>query len=227
MKYKTIILILATLILSFSVDAAEDCSVRGNVIFTADRYSYMPGESIDGVIRVVNNHQSDSTVIYSLKLIRDGDALTPLSLTERRTVLPGNSTYKLFQIFRVGFPQDTTTGKWLIQLNAGIDNCIYKNTEVVSVSTCSDSILNGEEEGVDCGGKCKKECTVANVIEQPKAEAQPPASTSYQEYIIEKLPFKLPENFFLYLTIIVLLLMIIMGSSIIYWKRRARFSKFY
>ncbi len=227
MKYKTILLILAALVLSFSVNAAEDCSVRGSVVFTADKYGYMPGESIDGVIKIVNNHQSDSTVIYSLKLIRDGDGFNPLSLTERRTVPPGNSTYKLFQIFRAGFPQDATTGKWLIQLNAGIDTCIYQNTEVVSISTCSDGILNGEEEGVDCGGKCKKECTVANVIEQPKTEAQPPASTSYQDYIIEKLPFSLPENFFLYLTIIVLLLMIIMGASIIYWKRRARFSKFY
>lgn len=227
MKYKTILLILATLILSFSVNAAEDCSIRGNVVFTADKYNYMPGESFDGVIKIVNNHQLDSTIIYSLKLVRDRDAFTPLSLTERRTIPPGNSTYKLFQIFRAGFPQDATTGKWFIQLNAGIDTCIYQNTEVVSVSTCSDGILNGEEEGVDCGGQCKKACVVPKVIEQPKIETPPPVSTSYQDYIIQKLPFQLPENFFLYLTIIVLLLMIIMGASIIYWKRRARFSKFY
>jgi hypothetical protein len=216
------ILALLVFMLPIRIYAAEDCSARGNVILKLDKYDYQPGEAINGKISIINNFPGDSPITYALKLFRDSNS--PWTLIETRTVPPGNSTYYLSQIFRSGIPRDAASGKWAIQLSAIMDSCIWTNTEILGIFSCSDNLLNGDEKGIDCGGSCNKACEVVAATTPIQAN---PVKDSGQGYIVEYLPFQPGKRFFIYTMLIILLFMIIIGSSIIYWKRRARFSKFY
>ncbi len=222
MNYKIIGLALLVFILPINTYAAEDCSARGSVILKLDKYDYQPGEAINGKISIINNFPGDSPITYGLKLLKDGNS--PWTLIKTKTIPPGNSTFYISQIFRAGIPQEAASGKWTVLLSATMDSCIWTNQEIFGIFSCSDNLLNGDEKGIDCGGSCKKEC---DVIATTTSVQTQPLRDSGQSFITEYLPFQPGKRFFIYTMLIILLFMIIIGSSIIYWKRRARFSKFY
>lgn len=223
MKAKIILLLLFVLLLP-SVYAQVDCSARGNIQLTLDKTTYLPGDTITGTVSIDNKNSADSPVTYTFKIYKGQNS--PYALTEYRTVPAGQSKYTLSQIFHAGVPPTAETGRWALQFTGTMDNCIWgiqpNEIKVFYVVSCSDGVLNGDETGIDCGGKCKQQCTTTS---------QPATTTSIQaagaSIIQNILPTSLSKKFFLYLAIIILLLMIIIGSSIIYWRRRARFSKFY
>lgn len=224
MLKKKLILVLIILLFASTVKAADDCSARGSVTLRLEKYNIQPGDTITGNVKVINTNQIDSSITYSLNLIGpDGKSPWTSPLVKVYTVAPGESNYNLYQIFRAGIPRDAKTGRWVVQLNAGMDTCVWTNSEILAVFSCSDGSLNGDEEGVDCGGSCKQLCTgsATTILQQ---EGDKPTFTNY---VIERLPFEPTAKFYMFLAIAIVLFIVIIGSSILYWRRRARFAKFY
>lgn len=228
MKNKIMILFIVMLLSLLSVNAAPvDCSTRGNVVLTLEKPSFQQGEAIQGKVSVFNNDQKDSAITYFLTIINNKDGKSPWTLTTTKTVPPGNSTYGLSQLFRAGVPSEATIGIWTVEFNAAMDYCTWQNIERFGVFSCSDKVLNGDEEGVDCGGSCSNQCKTNVNIQQSAGQQPQQDKPDIASYVVQSLPFQLPKNFLIYLGVGILLFMVIIGSSILYWRRRARFSKFY
>ena len=151
-----------------------------------DKTDFQPGEFLFGKITVVNKNPQDSPVTFSLRLFRDGKSV--FDLVKIKTVSTGNSSYTIKSIFFAGIPGDARSGKWVVQVNAAMDNCVWTETEVIGVFSCSDEVLNGDEEGIDCGGSCSLECKkpATTTTEQQSQDSKPSAT----EFISQYVPFQ-------------------------------------
>src|SRR3989344_3320973 len=159
MKAKVIVSLIMILLLPVLVNAQlSDCSARGALYLDMDKADFQPGESLLGKITILNKNPQDSRATLSLKLFWEGKPV--FNLVKAKTANPGNSSFTIKSIFFAGIHGDAQAGKWVVQLTVAMDNCVWTETEVVGVFSCSDKSLNGDEEGVDCGGSCKQECKI-------------------------------------------------------------------
>lgn len=139
------------------------CEGVAKINVKPNKFDYRPGENFDVDIFVTNNIQRQTNLFYTARLSKDQKVFYTLSRS--KLIDPGTNVFPLRSLFEgpITFPGDGKIGEWNFEFNTQVEDCIWQNSYIFYLGTCSDGIQNSDELGIDCGGSCKNAC--ADVIE--------------------------------------------------------------
>jgi len=141
------------------LDAIYNCKARGTVELNLAKAYYQPGELLTGTLEVWNKDQKPSLMAYDMSLHYKGIKWWSLSSTKQIPVgLDKVNLYLLSKASQVTVPFDAPDGKWSVNVNVNIDNCLWQLEKDLEVFECDNRVMDGDEDGIDCGGSCPLEC---------------------------------------------------------------------